>query len=46
MKDGRKTSTGKAHKPAASHPWVKNSYEAMQRRKKIAEERQKGRSQP
>lgn len=46
MKDGRKTSTGKAHKPAPSHPWVRNSYESMQRRKKIAEERQKERSQP
>lgn len=42
----RKSSTGKAHKPKPDHPWVRNSYESMQRRKKLNEERQKERSQP
>lgn len=37
--DGRKSSAGKAHKPPAAHPWRGKSYDAMERRKKINEQK-------
>lgn len=31
--DGRKSSTGKSHKPPAPHPWRQASFEQAKRRK-------------
>ncbi len=39
MKDGRKSSAGKADKPPAAHPWRGKSFDNMVKRKQLNEQK-------